>query len=310
MPAVSVIMSVFNGEDFLEQAITSVLNQTFKDFEFIIIDDGSQDRSLSIINSFKKLDSRIKVITQKNQGLAKSLNTGIHHAQGKYIARIDADDLCYELRLEKQYSFMEANHSVDLIGSSVDVIDETGSITAVKKQLTSFDEIYKKRFFVSPIFHITFFGKKDFFVKNNGYRENFVYAQDYDLVLRGIDMGSIILNLEERLVQYRDFQTKIDPKKFLHQFRITQLAVKLSKERTKLGKEASNLNLELEKVMNVRNLDIFLVKIFLKIYFLDSSLKSKTYRAIFSLVAFLFSSDLRQLLIRDFQAYKINVFKS
>ena len=309
MPAVSVIMSVFNGEDFLEQAITSVLNQTFKDFEFIIIDDGSKDRSLSIINSFKKLDSRIKVIAQKNQGLAKSLNAGIHHAQGKYIARIDADDLCYELRLEKQYTFMEANHSVDLIGSSVDVIDETGSITAVKKQLTSFDEIYKKRFFVSPILHITFFGKKDFFVKNNGYRENFVYAQDYDLVLRGIDMGSIILNLEDRLVQYRDFQTKIDPKKFLHQFRITQLAIKLSKERTKLGKEALNLNFELEKAMNVRSLDIFLVKIFLKIYFLDSSLRNKTYKAIFSLLAFMFSRDLRQLLIRDFQAYKINVYK-
>ena len=112
IPGVSVIMSVFNGEDFLADAIKSVLNQTFTNFEFIIVDDGSNDSSLAIIQSFQELDSRIKIIVHKNQGLAKSLNIGIEHSIGKYIARIDADDLCYESRLAKQYTFMEENHAV------------------------------------------------------------------------------------------------------------------------------------------------------------------------------------------------------
>lgn len=113
-PDVSIIMAVFNGEEFIEDSIKSVLKQTFKNFEFIIVDDGSIDNSLKIIKSYQAIDSRIKIITQKNNGLAKSLNVGIKNSKGKYIARIDADDLCYECRLEKQYLFMENNHLREL----------------------------------------------------------------------------------------------------------------------------------------------------------------------------------------------------
>jgi glycosyltransferase involved in cell wall biosynthesis len=305
IPEVSVIMSVFNGEDFLADSIQSVLDQSLKNFEFIIIDDGSSDNSLQVIRSFEVLDPRIRVITQKNQGLAKALNVGIKNSQGKYIARIDADDVCYESRLMKQFNFMEQNHSVDLIGSSVDVIDEHGSITATKKQLTNFKDICKKKYLLSPILHITFFGRKAFFEANNGYRENFVFAQDYDLVLRGLDSGSIILNLDEKLVKYRDFQTKINPLKFIHQYRITELSIKLSKERAKFGDEISDLNYLLDKAMKVRSLDIFIVKIFLKTYFLDYSFKNKIIKNAAILIAFIISSDLRKLLIRDFKAYKL-----
>lgn len=305
MPEVSVIMSVFNGEDFLADSIQSVLDQSLKNFEFIIIDDGSSDNSLQVIRSFEVLDPRIRVIVQKNQGLAKALNVGIKNSQGKYIARIDADDVCYESRLMKQFTFMEQNHSVDLIGSSVDVIDEHGSITATKKQLTNFKDIYKKKYFLSPILHITFFGRKAFFEANNGYRENFVFAQDYDLVLRGLDSGSIILNLDEKLVKYRDFHRKINPLKFIHQYRITELSIKLSKERVKFGNEISDLDYLLDKAMKVRPLDIFIVKIFLKTYFLDYSFKNKVIKNVTILIAFIISSDLRKLLIRDFKAYKL-----
>ena len=306
IPGVSVIMSVFNGEDFLADAIKSVLHQTFTDFEFIIVDDGSNDRSLAIIQSFQELDSRIKIIVHKNQGLAKSLNIGIEHSKGKYIARIDADDLCYESRLEKQYAFMEENHSVDLIGSSVDVIDEDGSITAIKKQITDFENIFKKRFLLSPILHITFFGKRSFFERNNGYRDSFVFAQDYDLVLRGIDSGSIILNMEEQLVQYRDFRRKINPSKFIQQFRITELAIRLSRERSKFGKEVSDLNLEFQKIKKVKPFEIFMVNIFLKTYFLDYSLKDKALKNFINILVFIINPDLRRLLVRDFRAYKLS----
>ncbi|MDC1332631.1 glycosyltransferase [Gammaproteobacteria bacterium] len=306
IPGVSVIMSVFNGEDFLADAIKSVLHQTFTNFEFIIVDDGSNDRSLAIIQSFQELDSRIKILAHKNQGLARSLNIGIEHSKGKYIARIDADDLCYESRLEKQYAFMEENHAVDLIGSSVDVINEDGSITTSKKQITDFENIFKKRFLLSPILHITFFGKRSFFERNNGYRDSFVFAQDYDLVLRGIDSGSIILNMEEQLVQYRDFRRKINPSKFIQQFRITELAIRLSRERSKFGKEVSDLNLEFQKIKKVKPLEIFMVNIFLKTYFLDYSLKNKALKNLINILVFIINPDLRRLLVRDFRAYKLS----
>ena len=303
-PDVSIIMAVFNGEEFIEDSIKSVLKQTFKNFEFIIVDDGSIDNSLKIIKSYQAIDSRIKIITQKNNGLAKSLNVGIKNSKGKYIARIDADDLCYECRLEKQYLFMENNHLVDLIGSSVDVINENGVITSQKIQITEFKKIYQNRFLLSPVLHITFFGKRIFF-ENHSYRENFIYAQDYDLVLRGLDSGSVIMNMEEKLVQYRDYQRKIDPSKFIQQFRITELAIRLGKERSGFNKEISNPDLEIKKIMKVSRYNIFIVNIFLKAYFLDSSLKNKVQRAIFSLLAFIFSRDIRKLLIRDFKAYKL-----
>jgi glycosyltransferase involved in cell wall biosynthesis len=303
-PDVSIIMAVFNGEEFIEDSIKSVLKQTFKNFEFIIVDDGSIDNSLKIIKSYQAIDSRIKIISQKNNGLAKSLNVGIKNSKGKYIARIDADDLCYECRLEKQYLFMENNHLVDLIGSSVDVINENGVITSQKIQITEFKKIYQNRFLLSPVLHITFFGKRIFF-ENHSYRENFIYAQDYDLVLRGLDSGSVIMNMEEKLVQYRDYQKKIDPSKFIQQFRITELAIRLGKERSSFNKEISNPDLEIKKIMKVSRYNIFIVNIFLKAYFLDSSLKNKVQRAIFSLLAFIFSRDIRKLLIRDFKAYKL-----
>jgi glycosyltransferase involved in cell wall biosynthesis len=302
-PDVSIIMSVFNGEDFLEDSIKSVLNQTFKNFEFIIIDDGSLDKSLKIIKYFQAIDSRIKIITQNNNGLAKSLNVGIKYSKGKYIARIDADDLCCESRLEKQYMFMENNHLVDLIGSSVDVINENGAITSQKIQITEFKKIYQNRFLLSPVLHVTFFGKRVFF-ENHSYRENFIYAQDYDLVLRGLDSGSVILNMEEKLVQYRDFQKKINPLKFIQQFRITELAIRLAKERCSFNKEVSNPDLEIKKIMKVSRFNIFTVNIFLKTYFLDSSVTNKILKKFTSLLVFVFNSDLRRLIIRDFKAYK------
>ncbi|WP_244834814.1 glycosyltransferase family 2 protein [Clostridium sp. BJN0001] len=106
---VSVIMPVFNAEKYLEESIKSVLNQTYKNFEFIIINDGSTDSSLSIINKFKSMDNRIRVIDQKNNGIVYSLNKGISTAKGKYIARMDADDISLPNRIKNQVKYMETN---------------------------------------------------------------------------------------------------------------------------------------------------------------------------------------------------------
>ncbi|MAV83339.1 MAG: glycosyltransferase family 2 protein [Gammaproteobacteria bacterium] len=304
-PKITVIMSVFNGSKFLAESIQSILDQTFKEFEFIIINDGSTDNSLDIIRSFESADSRIKVISKLNEGLAKSLNTAISISKGEYIARMDADDISYKNRLEKQYEFMQKNKSIDLCGCSMDIIDELGNVTSEKIQASNNHEILKKRFFQSPILHITFFGKKLFFLKNNGYREEFKYAQDYDLVMRGIDAGAKICNIKHKLVQYRDYKQKIEPEKFIQQFRMTELIVKLSREREQFGKEVSTLDSKILSIFKVNNFDIFITKIFLSTYFLKNSFQNRILKRIVNLFAFALNGDLRRLLIRDFRAYKL-----
>lgn len=114
-PQISVIMSVYNGEKYLREAIDSILNQTFTHFEFIIVNDGSTDKSLNIIKSYN--GSRIILVQQENKGLAAALNEGIKIAKGKYIAMMDADDISLPTRLEKQIQFMEAHPEYVAIGS-------------------------------------------------------------------------------------------------------------------------------------------------------------------------------------------------
>ena len=109
-------MPVYNGEKYLQEAIESILNQTFKDFEFIIINDGSTDKTLEIIKSFT--DPRIKLITQENRGIIYSLNKGITESRGKYIARMDADDISLPERLEKEYRFLEQNPNYGIVGTT------------------------------------------------------------------------------------------------------------------------------------------------------------------------------------------------
>ncbi len=126
-PKVSVIMSVYNGDKYLREAIESILNQTFTDFEFIIVNDGSTDNSLEIIESYD--DERIKTINnKKNIGLTKSLNKALKFAKGKYIARQDADDVSLPNRFEKQVEYLDSHPEVALVGTSVYLIDENGKI--------------------------------------------------------------------------------------------------------------------------------------------------------------------------------------
>ena len=122
---ISVLMTVYNSEKFLKESIMSVLNQTFSDFEFIIINDGSSDRSLEIIQDFEKQDKRIRVINKKNTGVTNSLNFGVFLAKGDWIARIDADDLCDINRLKIQYEETSNDRSLVLLGVNCIKINDT-----------------------------------------------------------------------------------------------------------------------------------------------------------------------------------------
>ena len=120
-------MPVYNGELYLAQAIDSILNQTYKNFEFIILNDGSNDNSLNIINDYQKEDDRIVLISRENKGLVYSLNEGIEKSKGKYIARMDADDICLPMRFEKQIELME-NENLDICGCHYFLLNKEGNI--------------------------------------------------------------------------------------------------------------------------------------------------------------------------------------
>ncbi len=185
MPKVSVIMAVYNGEKYLREAIESILSQTFKDFEFIIVDDGSTDRTPDILKEYEKKDDRVKIITNsKNIGLTKSLNKAIKIAKGEYIARQDADDISLPERLEKQVEFMDKNRDIGLVGAFYYEIGENGSI--VSKKILPTKDTYLKKILIkyNPFFHSSIIIRRKVFSKVGLYDEKFKKAQDYELWFR------------------------------------------------------------------------------------------------------------------------------
>ncbi len=136
MPAISVLMSVYNEEKYLHEAINSVLNQTFQDFEILIIDDFSTDRTKEIAEEFTEKDKRIKLLCHsENKKKAAAINTAIPHIKGKYTCFLDGDDLYFSDKLEKQFEFLETNPGVDMIYSNAETFDSEGN----KKILDAID---------------------------------------------------------------------------------------------------------------------------------------------------------------------------
>jgi len=202
-PEVTVLLSCYNGERWLAEAIDSVLNQTFEGFEFIIVDDGSTDNSLKIINNYVVHDSRIIVIAKNNTGLADSLNVGIKKASGKWIARLDADDLCLPMRLELQLATAKANPDVIYIGTGLFLMDEGGNVskqysyprkhTALLKSLTHIG--------LFPA-HSSAFYRTDIVLEIGGYRSKIKRSQDWDLWLRLSENGALT-SIAEPLIKLR-----------------------------------------------------------------------------------------------------------
>lgn len=203
---VSIIMSVFNTKkEFLDCAIQSILKQTFKDFEFIIINDGSDKECLDNILYYK--DSRIKIINNEiNIGLTKSLNKGLTVATGKYIARMDSDDFSYPTRIEKQFEYMESHPEIDILGSWVRENDKVRkSCGSVKTEWR-----YARMLFDNVgIYHPTAFIRTDFMKKNNyKYNENILKAQDFELWTRCLQNGKMYV-FPKVLLEYRIHEQQI-----------------------------------------------------------------------------------------------------
>jgi len=223
-PKVTVLMSVYNGEKYLREAINSILNQTFKDFEFLIINDGSTDRTIEILQSYQ--DPRIKIINdEKNIGLTKSLNKGLKLARGEYIARMDADDISYPNRLEVQYDYLKNNPEVGLIGSWNDVIDEIGNTVGFWKCNYSSEDIYYILNFRNCLAHCSLLFKKELVLNNGGYNETIKNAQDYELWSR-ISKVAKIYQIQRVLVKWRMDSHPINTQKETSQVKTVNSTVK------------------------------------------------------------------------------------
>ncbi len=178
-PKVTVLMSVYNGQDFLEEAIESILEQSYGDFEFLIIDDGSIEPLDRLPDQYK--DNRIAVRRHKNMGLTRSLNKGLGLARGEYIARMDADDVSLPNRLEAQVHELDANRRLDLVGCFFDIID--GENRLIERKELIIDPVYRlwRLQFHNNYGHGTVMLRKKSVLKAGSYDENLSYAQDYDL---------------------------------------------------------------------------------------------------------------------------------
>ena len=210
---ISVIMSVYNGEKYLVQAIDSILNQTYQNFEFIIIDDCSTDNSSHILQEYAQKDSRIKIIKkEKNigiKGFIKNLNLGISIAKGKYIARMDADDISLPERFQKQVDFLENNPEITLVGAQLNLINEQNKITGEAIAALQHRDIVKRITSQIQLFHPVIMFRKD---QNIQYREKFLYCEDYDLYLNLITQGKKLANINEKLLHYRILESSISRK--------------------------------------------------------------------------------------------------
>ena len=210
-PKISVIMSVYNGDKYIHKAIDSILNQTYKNFEFLIIDDYSNDSTIDIINTYN--DGRIKLISnQSNIGLTKSLNKGIELSNGEFIARQDADDISDITRFEKQIEYLIENEDIAILGTQAKTINEKGNLTIPPMgwlRPVKEDEIKWFCMFNSPFIHSSvMMRKKIIWGEFKGYDPNHRTSQDYELWSR-IVYKYKCENLNETLVSFRSHSNSV-----------------------------------------------------------------------------------------------------
>lgn len=202
-PKVSVVMSVYNGTIYLQESLESILNQTFTDFEFIIIDDKSTDNTWEILTEYNRRDSRIKLFKNaENMGLTKSLNKGLKQALGDYIARQDADDVSLPDRFKLQTRFLDQHLEVGALGTTAEVIDEQSKVLEQSGVPLEHESIQAYLLVNNCLHHSSMMVRRSLVEALGGYKEELRYAQDYDLWWR-FSQSARLENLPDTLVQVR-----------------------------------------------------------------------------------------------------------
>lgn len=202
-PLVSVVMPVFNADKYVHRAIESILNQTLKNFEFIIVNDASKDKTFGILRSYARKDKRIKLINnKKNLKIAHSLNKGVSAAKADLIARMDADDVSYHPeRLEVQLLFLRKHPKVAIIGTNISIVDRNGKEVWKREYRTKSKELKKIMFRYSPFAHPTVMFRKKIFEEYGGYDPEMVPCEDIDLWFK-IGAKYDFANISRSLLRY------------------------------------------------------------------------------------------------------------
>lgn len=211
-------MPVFNGEKYLHESVESILNQTFSDFEFLIMDDGSTDKTSFILKKYAQKDQRIKIFHQKNAGIVKSLNKLIDLSKTELIARMDADDISLTDRLKMQYDYLSKNPGTVLVGTFAELFHDN----KILGNNTAFAEDFLNRWFLSlhpPFIHSSVLMRKKALIDIGKYREEGHPAEDYDLWIRIKRLGKIE-NINKVLTRYRINQKGISALKYKRQLTV------------------------------------------------------------------------------------------
>lgn len=210
-PLISVIIPCYNAEKFVENAVRSIIRQSYQNLEILVIDDCSIDKTSEILQSLEKEDQRIIYIRNEiNLKLAKTLNKAISLSKGEYIARMDSDDISFPDRLEKQLIFLLQNPEIDIVGANIQHINEYGHILKYRSYMpTTHNDIMVKSAWKSVMNHPSILAKASFFIDLDGFNEYLPYAEDYELWIRALQKGKKFANLSEILLYYRIHQNQM-----------------------------------------------------------------------------------------------------
>lgn len=239
-------MPVYNAEKYLKEAIESILNQTFRDFEFIIINDGSADGTADIIARYQQMDNRIRVYSQENKGIAASRNRGCQLARGEYIAVMDADDVSLPERLAKQTSYMETHPDIGVLGTWTVNIDENGKPMHEMCLPTAPGVLGWHLLFENCIANSSVMMRLDTIARLGFYCTGAVHAEDYELWTRAIDVTGIA-NLPETLLKHRIWEGSISFQRNTEMQLQTRVKIMHSAMVRQLGSD-----IPMEKVRNLR----------------------------------------------------------
>ena len=234
-PSVSVVMPVWNGEQFLAEAVESILNQSLRDLELVVVDDGSTDSSPALLADIAARDKRVRVITQPNGGIVAALNVGCSVAFGRFIARLDCDDVSHPERLRKQADFLESHQSVGLLGTAATYPGANGLRSTPAEGRGDHDSVVSRLLLGdNPFVHSSIMMRTAVFSRSGGYRLAALDAEDLDLWLRMAEISQLAI-LEEPLVDYRWHGNQVSVRKIRQQAVSTLAAVRAAQIRRSGG---------------------------------------------------------------------------
>ncbi len=238
MPKVSCSMPVYNAEKYLADAIDSILNQSFEDFELVVCNDGSTDGSVAILEAYAKKDSRVVFINRsENRGLIDTRNEILDHSQGEYFALMDADDISLSDRFERQVAFLDANPEHVLIGSRILLIDPDGHpmcALGIKETHEEIDEWHMEGHSGAAICNPTIMMRTQAVRDAGGYEHGTACAEDYDLFLRLAELGKLA-TLSDVLLHYRQHLSSVGYQRNAEQRQAIRVAVEKAYERRRIS---------------------------------------------------------------------------